>query len=121
MDTMSKDHERIWLQPVCCADPYDGRQWCQDDGVWEDCEDGVSSTEYVRADLAQAERDAAYEQGAKDMRERADGLETVLKTARDRLEQIADQSFNKAFSARNFEIVRECDKAITNTAGRTEG
>lgn len=46
------DHERIWLQPECCACPTDGRLWCQDpDPV--DCEDGVPWTEYIRADIAE--------------------------------------------------------------------
>ena len=40
-----KEHERIWLQPAVDADPYEGRQWCQDK-IWDD---GI---EYVRADLA---------------------------------------------------------------------
>jgi hypothetical protein len=45
------DHERIWLQPKCCAGPFDGRQWCEDN-VFDDgeCEDGAKATEYVRAD-----------------------------------------------------------------------
>lgn len=47
------DHERIWLQPPCCADAYNGRVWCQDPDP-EDCPDGVPWTEYVRADLLAA-------------------------------------------------------------------
>lgn len=42
----SGNFERIWLEPREGADPYIGRQWCQDN-QWG--EDGV---EYVRADLA---------------------------------------------------------------------
>lgn len=41
----SGNFERIWLEPREGADPYIGRQWCQDN-QWG--EDGV---EYVRADL----------------------------------------------------------------------
>lgn len=46
------DHERIWLQPKCCAGEFEGRLWCQDN-VFDDgeCEDGAKATEYVRADL----------------------------------------------------------------------
>ena len=43
------DHEFIWLQPECCADPDSGRLWCQDPDP-EDCEDGNVWTKYVRAD-----------------------------------------------------------------------
>ena len=44
-----KDHEVIYLQPECCADPYEGRLWCEDpDPV--DCEDGKTWTKYIRAD-----------------------------------------------------------------------
>jgi succinate dehydrogenase/fumarate reductase flavoprotein subunit len=51
--TNGADHERIWLQPKCCAGEYEGRQWCQDN-VFDDgeCEGGAKATEYVRADLA---------------------------------------------------------------------
>jgi len=45
------DHERIYLQPACCASPDVGRMWCQDPDP-ENCEDGKPWTEYVRADLA---------------------------------------------------------------------
>lgn len=50
---LKADHERIWLQPKCCAGEYEGRQWCQDN-VFDDgqCEDGAKATEYIRADLA---------------------------------------------------------------------
>ena len=44
------DYERIYLQPECCADEYNGRMWCQDANPKE-CADGVSWAEYVRADL----------------------------------------------------------------------
>lgn len=36
---MSEDHEVIYLEPECCADPDLGRTWCQD--VPWDCEDGA--------------------------------------------------------------------------------
>ena len=48
---MGKDHERIWLQPKCCADYDEGRLWSQDPDP-EPCDEGVAWTEYVRADLA---------------------------------------------------------------------
>ena len=48
----NQDHERIYLQPVCCADG-DGRQWCEHDEP-EECEEGTPWTEYVRADLVAA-------------------------------------------------------------------
>lgn len=41
----SENFARIWLEPREGADPYIGRQWCQDN-QWG--EDGI---EYVRADL----------------------------------------------------------------------
>jgi hypothetical protein len=52
------DPERIYLGPEDCADPELGRTWCEDDWVWVDA-DGrdASGTEYVRADLAAAERE----------------------------------------------------------------
>lgn len=50
------DHEQIYLEPPCCADPSEGRQWCQDDV--SDCKDGREATRYVRADLAEADRAA---------------------------------------------------------------
>lgn len=48
------DHNVIYLQPKCCADPYNGRQWCENDVFEEcqiDCGDFTTSTKYVRADL----------------------------------------------------------------------
>ena len=45
------DHEKIYLQPECCACPDTGRLWCDHDAP-DDCEDGASWTEYVRADIA---------------------------------------------------------------------
>ncbi len=49
---MGSKHERIWLEPGCCADPSTGSLWCQDK-VWDksDCEYGEEPTEYVRADM----------------------------------------------------------------------
>lgn len=45
------DHERIWLEPICADNAYEGRQWCCDD-VWGECgECGHYSVKYVRADL----------------------------------------------------------------------
>ena len=60
------DHKEIWLMPECCADPAEGRLWCEQDEPTS-CEDGVPWTRYVRADLhdalaarlAEAERDLA--------------------------------------------------------------
>ena len=45
------DPERIYLQPPCCIDPYEGRQWCEDN-VWNDC--ATPPTGYIRADLHDA-------------------------------------------------------------------
>lgn len=40
------DHKYIYLQPECCADPDEGRHWCQDpDPV--DCDDGKHWTKYI--------------------------------------------------------------------------
>jgi hypothetical protein len=40
------EHKYIWLQPECCADPDEGRHWCQDpDPV--DCDDGEPWTKYI--------------------------------------------------------------------------
>lgn len=52
------DPDRIWLEPSCCADPSEGRTWCADN-VWPngDCDIQAPGVEYVRADLAGAERD----------------------------------------------------------------
>lgn len=41
-----ENFERIWLEPSEGADPYTGRQWCQDN-QW-----GGDGIEYVRADIA---------------------------------------------------------------------
>jgi hypothetical protein len=51
---MADDNPKmIYLAPQCCADPNEGRLWCQDD-VWE-CECGVEAPhrgiKYVRADV----------------------------------------------------------------------
>jgi hypothetical protein len=41
-----KEYKYIWLQPECCADPDEGRHWCQDpDPV--DCDDGEPWTKYI--------------------------------------------------------------------------
>jgi len=47
------DHKEIWLMPECCADPAEGRLWCEQDEPTS-CEDGVPWTRYVRADLHDA-------------------------------------------------------------------
>ena len=44
---LATNHERIWLQPLCCVDE---RCWCQDPQPCEDCD--LPAIEYVRADLA---------------------------------------------------------------------
>ena len=49
------DHERIWLQPECCAGDPEGRVWCEHDAP-EPCDDDVPWTEYVRADLIPLEK-----------------------------------------------------------------
>lgn len=49
---MSEDHEVIYLEPECCADPDLGRTWCQD--VPWDCVDGVHPTAYIRKDIHDA-------------------------------------------------------------------
>jgi hypothetical protein len=65
------DHERIWLEPECCASPETGRVWCQDK-VWpaDDCEFGAEPTEYVLATaLAAAEaREARLREGEEEPR-----------------------------------------------------
>ena len=53
---VSEDHARIYLQPRCCVDENEGRQWCQDN-VWpNDSECEETGVEYVRADLMQSAR-----------------------------------------------------------------
>jgi hypothetical protein len=47
------DHDRIWLQPECCADETYGRLWC-DNADPEPCEDGVLWSEYISADAYKA-------------------------------------------------------------------
>ena len=48
------DHERIWLEPKCCAE-YGERTWCQDPDNWEhdtEWEPGHDTpTQYIRFDL----------------------------------------------------------------------
>jgi hypothetical protein len=51
MSEPTKDPERIYLQPECCAAPETGRLWCNHDAP-VDCEEGVAWTDYVRADVA---------------------------------------------------------------------
>ena len=47
-DDVLEDHKRIWLE--ICEPGEEGRLWCQDN-VWPEGE----ATEYVRADIAEAE------------------------------------------------------------------
>ena len=51
-----KDHDEIWLEPICpeCDEPADGQQqhWCQDDvfsGACENCGAEVTAIKYVLA------------------------------------------------------------------------
>jgi hypothetical protein len=48
------DPKVIYLQPKCCEDPSVGRLWCEDDVM--DCEDGNSSTKYIKAGTMTAEQ-----------------------------------------------------------------
>ena len=79
------EHERIYLEPRCCVDPYGGRQWCEDN-VWpgEDCK--ASGIEYVRADLALSDRQAAVEAAVEKMRVQGqqEGKAAVCQWLRDR-------------------------------------
>jgi hypothetical protein len=43
-----KEYKYIWLQPECCADPDEGRHWCQDPEPVE-CDDGKPWTKYILA------------------------------------------------------------------------
>lgn len=45
-EAVKPEYDRIWLEPREDADPYIGRQWCQDN-QW-----GEEGVEYVRADVA---------------------------------------------------------------------
>ena len=78
------DHERIFLQPDCCADPDTGRLWCEDPSP-EDCDQGTPWTEYVRRDIFEereryilklecALRQVAEEPNIDRAREIADGI-----------------------------------------------
>lgn len=60
--------QKIWLEPAEDADPYTGRQWCEDD-VWG------NGVEYVRADAleAVAARNAELEAGLITIRDKQDG------------------------------------------------
>jgi hypothetical protein len=51
-EPLATNHERIWLQPLCCVDE---RCWCDQP---QDCGDAgceLPAIEYVRADIAAAE------------------------------------------------------------------
>ena len=50
MTHITDEHEMIYLEPACCAEPDEGRRWCQDADVF-DCDDGVAPTRFIRADL----------------------------------------------------------------------
>lgn len=67
------DHERIWLEPECCYNDYEGRMWSilSDDFAHNgdpDDDEHQKPTEYVRADLyaelevreAAVKKDAAF-------------------------------------------------------------
>lgn len=54
MAEQAKNHERIWLQPLCCVDE---RCWCEHP---QDCDDpgcDLPAIEYVRADLVAGHAD----------------------------------------------------------------
>jgi hypothetical protein len=92
-----KDHEEIFLQPECCADPHSGRLWCEDDEPVE-CEDGKPWTRYIRSDLHDAacrEWRRLYERKdteMADLRSRLAAADALLREARSPL----DQHFTKA-------------------------
>lgn len=50
----SENHEYIYLQPPCCADPYDGRMWSRDKCPCDECEEGNDWTQYVHEDKFEA-------------------------------------------------------------------
>ena len=58
MSEPTQEHERIFLTPPEEADPFEGRQWCQDDGNWES-----PGVEFVRSDIAEKARAASYRAG----------------------------------------------------------
>ena len=58
MSEPTQEHERIFLAPLEEADPFEGRQWCQDDGNLES-----PGIEFIRNDIAEKARAAAYRAG----------------------------------------------------------
>lgn len=65
------EHKYIWLQPECCADPDEGRHWCQDPDPVE-CDDGKPWVKYILA----SEHEALERQLA-EVREEAEGIRRV--------------------------------------------
>lgn len=59
------DPDVIYLEPWCetCDQGQEGRMWCEND-EWDECVNGCGrkSTRYVRAEKAEAERDALRKQ-----------------------------------------------------------
>ncbi len=79
------DHERIWLEPGCCYNDYEGRMWSKYGDAFEhngdpDDDEHRKPTEYVRADLyAELEtRDTSFQTGAALAKKEIAGLETEL-------------------------------------------
>jgi hypothetical protein len=66
------EHKYIWLQPECCADPDEGRHWCQDPDPAE-CDDGKPWTKYILA----SEHESLERQLAEVRMERDLALRTV--------------------------------------------
>ena len=64
------DPDRIWLEPACCADPYNGRNWADEPEPGDPCDEGVPWTEYIRADVA----GSLHERAEKAERERDEAL-----------------------------------------------
>lgn len=86
-EVTAADHERIWLQQECCADRSEGRLWCQDGNVFDECEEGVNATEYVRADiLATALEELGRLQGELEIARHDLGVD--LRAIRDLLEKL---------------------------------
>lgn len=64
---LADEHRTIYLQPRCCVDPNEGRQWCEHD-VWpcDDCEHGASGIAYTLRATPGIERNADYNLGFED-------------------------------------------------------
>jgi len=91
--TAMDDPERIYLQPVCCAEySHYGRLW-NEHPVELGCDDGAQPTEYVRADISQsaitalqaqlAERDDTIRRLMNDLQAHKDALAQVTKEQTD--------------------------------------